>query len=145
MPTTSEMLKGAIISAAIIAGGSYLASFLKQASSTSATVMSTENTTTITAIDAPSAVGLNVTITDVHSNYGKIIVTVFGNKESYKNSDYNKSIGYKEVDAKRGLVLVNFPELTKDPMLFQSIMMKIQMVKSVCMATIHMKALAKRA
>ncbi|MEO1679554.1 MAG: DUF2141 domain-containing protein [Pseudomonadota bacterium] len=64
---------------------------------------------------AASSEGLTLTIENVRSDRGTVIVLVFDNARDFNRLDYLRAIGYADVPARRGDVEVSFPYLTKGP------------------------------
>ena len=58
---------------------------------------------------------LSVSITDIRSNYGNVIVMVFPDTQSYNSFDYTKAVGYAELKASAGTLITTFPELNDGP------------------------------
>lgn len=58
---------------------------------------------------------LSVSITDIRSDYGNVIVMVFPDAQSYNSFDYSKAVGYAELKAKAGTLTTAFPELNDGP------------------------------
>lgn len=58
---------------------------------------------------------LSVSITDIRSAYGNVIVMVFPDAQSYNSFDYTKAVGYVELKANAGTLTTTFPELNDGP------------------------------
>lgn len=72
----------------------------------------TEVKQTEPALAKPS---LTVTLGNIRSDHGNVIIMVFADAKSYETYDYTKAVGYKEIKAKSGLMTASFPELTGGP------------------------------
>ena len=101
MPTNTQRFLGAVASIAITVGGAWLASTAHSKS------------TTVAQIAFPN--GISATFRDIRNAQGNVVVMVFADRESFKNYDVTKAVGYMEVPARTGDVKVTFPDLTKGP------------------------------
>lgn len=72
---------------------------------------STLNESSISA----SSGGLRVAVNGVRNNKGSIIVMVFDNVAAYEEYDYNRAVGFTQIDAKKGTVNVTFDNLNSGP------------------------------
>ena len=102
-----------IVTVFIIAGLAFLAA--KVPVLTVATADEARDQTAAEASDQ-SIEGLEVIITGIRGDEGKIIVLVFDEAEPYKTYDYTRAVGYGEISAKqftRGMARVSFPELSE--------------------------------
>ncbi|MEM7280293.1 MAG: DUF2141 domain-containing protein [Pseudomonadota bacterium] len=59
--------------------------------------------------------GLRVEIKGVRNNKGVIVIAVFDQAPPFEQYKYEESIGYQEVAAEKGSVLVTFPRLIDGP------------------------------
>lgn len=103
MPSTAKMLFDVSASAAILAGGAWLAATL------STPAEAVDNTR-----DAKPA-GLTLQIDGVRNDTGKVIVLVFDSEDTSTADDHNKAVGFRELDARPGALAVEFPNLTTGP------------------------------
>lgn len=71
--------------------------------------------TTLLAGTNASAEGLTLTIENVRSDRGSIIVLVFDDSRDFDRLDYMRAVDYADVPARPGQVDVSFPRLADGP------------------------------
>ena len=101
MPTSAQRLCGALASIGITVGGAWLAS-------------TAHSDTDKTALSSLSN-GLILSFENIRNDNGNIVVMVFDDREAFKSYDVTRAVGYREVPAVRGTMVVKFPDLTSGP------------------------------
>ncbi|MGI9232594.1 MAG: DUF2141 domain-containing protein [Woeseiaceae bacterium] len=114
-PVTS--LTGSLtLSAAMVLGLGLLASSIPTSATSPNTVeVNLPATVSSKRATAVAESGLQVEITNVRINKGKVIVLVFDNVNAFETYDYERAVGYAEVEAERGAVNAQFPDLVDGP------------------------------
>ena len=70
------------------------------------------------AVMDPTVEGLEIIITGIRGDKGKIIVAVFDEARAYETYNYNRAVEYGEFSAKQnmqGMAKISFPELSQGP------------------------------
>jgi len=102
MPTTSQRLSAVLLSAAILIGGSWIASLVPGAKANETQVADTRP-------------GLEVIISNVRNSRGQVIIMVMDSRDAFKTYDIDAAASYQEIRASAGTLKVVFPGLTRGP------------------------------
>ena len=103
MPSTANMLFDVAFTAALLTGGAWLAAQL------SAPAGAVEKATNSVKQN------LELHIDSIRNDKGKVIVLVYDSEKAFAADDLEKAVGFRELKAQRGKMVVDFPSLTTGP------------------------------
>ena len=109
MKPVTSFIGSLTVTATLLLGLGYLASQIP----VSTAAEYSERSGTIDSVTRDT--GLQVEITHVRNDQGKVIVLVFDDEGAYNEYDYNRAVAYAETAASTGTVEARFPELDAGP------------------------------
>ncbi|WP_420549666.1 DUF2141 domain-containing protein [Curvivirga sp.] len=128
MPSFKQTVAGIAVSTVIVIGGAYMAyempsiseyvvSYDSSFSDAVTQVEIVRETPEISqvATTSPNGGDLSFTIYDIERNYGKVIVMVYGDEDSYSTYDPNGLIAYDELSINGGTVHASFENIGEGP------------------------------
>ncbi|MTI08380.1 DUF2141 domain-containing protein [Curvivirga aplysinae] len=128
MPSFKQTVAGIAVSTVIVIGGAYMAYEMPSiseyvvsydsSSSNAATVSEIVRETPEfgdVATNPVSGSDLSFTIHGIERSYGKVIVMVYGDEDSYRNYDPNGLLAYEELSINSGTVTVSFENIGEGP------------------------------
>ncbi len=113
MPSTAKLLFDLTLTTGLFVGGAWLAAEFSQPAKAGTQAAAIEGVEAVASVSDTSHLVLDVR--GVRNSVGKLVVLVFADEDAYRAYDFERAVGYQELQARPEALLVSFPDLKSGP------------------------------